>query len=145
MRIIEHLLEIPGDYNGDRIVDSADYFAWRSAAGTVGTSTADGNHDGVVDGNDYIVWRKAMSAIATGSGSGSTQLLSTVPEPTSAILLAVAMMGWGLHPRRRCRIRGPSGILNQPQRAVASIRLRPLRSTVADVIKALATPSSSQS
>ena len=29
MRIIEHLLEIPGDFNGDRIVDSADYYAWR--------------------------------------------------------------------------------------------------------------------
>jgi arylsulfatase A len=106
MRIIEHLLEIPGDFNGDRIVDSADYYAWRSALGTTGTNAADGNHDGVVDGSDYLIWRKAISSIATGSGSGSAQLPSGVPEPTGIILFAVAMMGLALNSPRGSRFSG---------------------------------------
>jgi hypothetical protein len=110
MRIIEHLLEIPGDFNGDRIVDSADYAAWQSAFGTTGTSAADGNHDGIVDGNDYIIWRRAMLANAAGSGSGIAQPASTVPEPTGAILFAIAMMGLVLYSSRDCR--RPTGELS---------------------------------
>ena len=93
LRIVEHLLEIPGDFNGDRLVDSADYYVWRSAFGATGTNGADGNHDGVVDSNDYIVWRKAMSASVAGSGAGSGQLSSAVPEPTGVGLLAIAILG----------------------------------------------------
>jgi arylsulfatase A len=104
MRIVEHLLEVPGDFNGDRIVDSADYFVWRSAFGTTGTSPADANHDGVVDGNDYLIWRKAMLAIAAGSGSSVVEPPSAVPEPTGAVLLTVAMTGLILYPSRGSRI-----------------------------------------
>jgi arylsulfatase A-like enzyme len=104
MRIVEHLLEVPGDFNGDRIVDSADYFVWRSAFGTTGTSSADANHDGIVDGADYLIWRKAMSAIAAGSGSSISLPSGTIPEPTSATLLTVAMTGLMLSSSRGYRI-----------------------------------------
>jgi len=104
LRIVEHLLEIPGDFNNDRLVDEADYFVWRKAFGTTGTNAADGNHDGIVDGNDYLVWRKAMSAIGAGSGSGVGQSQATVPEPTSAVLLTVAMTGLMLYSSRGCRV-----------------------------------------
>jgi hypothetical protein len=103
MRIIEHLLEIPGDFNGDRIVDAADYSTWRSAFGATGANTADGNHDGVVDGNDYAIWRKAMLAIA-GPGLGSSQFSSAVPEPTGVILFAVAMVSLAVYSPRGRRI-----------------------------------------
>jgi arylsulfatase A len=99
MRIIEHLLEIPGDYNADRLVDSADYAAWRNAFGTVGTSTADGNHDGVVDMGDYVIWRNAMTT--PGSGTGSGQPTQGVPEPATFLLVAMALIGLYANSTRR--------------------------------------------
>src|SRR5438094_10597825 len=54
---------IAGDYNGDGVVDTADYTMWRSSLGdsvTPGTK-ADGNSNGAIDAADYILWRKQMS------------------------------------------------------------------------------------
>jgi hypothetical protein len=104
LRIVEHLLEVPGDFNNDRYVDDADYAVWRSAFGLTGTNAADGNHDGVVDINDYVIWRKAMSAVSAGSGSGLGQPSGTVPEPAGAVLLTVATMGLLLYSSRGCRM-----------------------------------------
>jgi hypothetical protein len=102
MRIIEHLLEIPGDFNGDRIVDSADYSAWRSTFGATGTSAADGNHDGVVDGNDYIIWRKAMQSITPASGlRGGFDFTPSVPEPNSCLLIVLGAATLVIPLRRR--------------------------------------------
>jgi arylsulfatase A-like enzyme len=103
LRIVEHLFEVPGDFNGDRIVDSADYNVWRSQSGLTGTKSADANHDGVVDGSDYIIWRKAMAAIAAGSGSSILQPSASIPEPTSAALLIVMMTGLMLRSSRSRR------------------------------------------
>ena len=96
LRIVEHLQVIPGDYNGDRIVDAADYAAWRGAYGATGNNPADGNQDGIVDGADYLIWRHAVDAPDFGSGSGqqlsqSSFETSAVPEPTSVMLIAVVM------------------------------------------------------
>ncbi len=62
----------PGDFDGDGLVNSADYATWR---GTFGQSVtpwtgADGNGNGVVDMGDYILWRRQMSA---GSGASLAQ------------------------------------------------------------------------
>ena len=105
MRVIEHLQIIPGDYNGDRIVDSADYAAWRSAFGATGNNPADGNHDGVVDMQDYVIWRAEMqSESLPGGGGGSARSLGggpnwssqAVPEPGVAALASVALVIlWG--------------------------------------------------
>lgn len=81
-------LVVQGDYNGDTVVDAQDYSAWKSAFGTTvaaGTG-ADGNGNGVVDAADYTVWRDSF-----GSGTGAGGLAS-VPEPSSTILVAVAML-----------------------------------------------------
>ena len=92
MRIVEHLLEVPGDYNGDRLVDLADYTAWRNAFGNVGASLADGNHDGIVNSADFVVWRRAMGANLLGSGS-SLEPTQNVPEPSTNVLTAIGVVG----------------------------------------------------
>lgn len=77
---------IAGDYNGDGLIDAADYHFWRSQLGTIVVPgrSADGNGNGVVDGADYIVWR---TLIATKAGAA---FQNSVPEPASwALLLAV--------------------------------------------------------
>ncbi len=94
MRIIEHLLDVPGDFNGDRQVNQADYTTWQSEYGSVGTGlAADGNHDGVVDMGDYTLWRKAMqSNVTPASGSGlEFDVMGVVPEPNACLLAAIGL------------------------------------------------------
>ena len=53
------LVPVPGDANGDRVVDGIDYVIWlnhyNQAAGN-GSSGGDFNGDGAVDGIDYVIW-----------------------------------------------------------------------------------------
>jgi autotransporter-associated beta strand protein len=73
---IEAIL-MPGDYNGDGLVNAADYTRWRATFGQSGP--ADGNGNGVIDAADYVLWRK----LASMAGSGAT----AVPEPAALLLL----------------------------------------------------------
>ncbi len=72
-----------GDYNGNGVVDAADYVVWRKGLGTTYSQA------------DYSAWRSHFGQTA-GSGSAlpSAELLSAaVPEPGSAGLLLVACFG----------------------------------------------------
>lgn len=78
-----------GDFNGDGDVDGADFFAWQtnfptSMSATLEDGDADG--DGDVDGADFVVWQTNFPFT---SGSGA----APVPEPTAAILAALATFG----------------------------------------------------
>jgi hypothetical protein len=105
MRIIEHLLEVPGDYNNDRYVDAADYAAWQQSFGQTGTGlAADGNDDGIVDNGDFIIWRKAFQSVLPASGLGSgLDFPPTIPEPTSSLLVVMGLFALCAHPARRRR------------------------------------------
>jgi hypothetical protein len=91
---------LPGDYDKNGIVESADYGLWRQLFGTVGTSDADGNNDSVVDGADYVIWRRGFSA--GGSGSGIVQG-AAVPEPRSLVLFCLAAVGLHFYASNRRR------------------------------------------
>ena len=47
---------LPGDYNKDRKVDTADYVVWRKNNGKRGTNPADGDGNKVVNQKDYYLW-----------------------------------------------------------------------------------------
>lgn len=78
---------IPGDFDGDGLVNAADYTAWRTTYGQAVTpwTGADGNGDGVVDSSDYVLWRRSMSQAGSGMGSSTA-----VPEPPAALMLLIA-------------------------------------------------------
>jgi GH35 family endo-1,4-beta-xylanase len=82
------LVVAPGDYNGDGVVDGADYTVWRDSLGSSTDLRADGNGDGVIDEGDYAIW-KSLFGTTYGSGAGS---LAAVPEPASAALLLVGVL-----------------------------------------------------
>lgn len=104
-----------GDYNGDTIVDAADYTVWRDSLGDSVTAGegADGNGNGVIDTGDYDEW-VANYGSTSGGGPGdfdpfdanfviidnlTVELLATpsstsalaVPEPTSLLLVGMGL------------------------------------------------------
>ncbi|GEM_PF-4977591 len=48
---------LPGDANGNGVVDGGDYTTWADQYGQEGAGLrGDFNHDGIVDGGDYTLW-----------------------------------------------------------------------------------------
>jgi hypothetical protein len=89
------------DFNGNHVVDAADYVLWRNFSGTIGTgtsSTGDANGDHNVDATDYGIW-KATFGSSVGSGSAAT-----VPEPSISALAVAAIAAMALR-RRNARAR----------------------------------------
>jgi len=89
-----------GDYNGNGLVDAADYVLWRATldqpVATLGDG-ADGNANGTIDAGDYDFWRARFGSTVPGFATvGGTR---AVPEP-AAIFLALLAAG-GLAARRR--------------------------------------------
>ena len=83
-----------GDYNGNGVVDAADYTVWRNTLGATGLTPftgADGSGNGIIDQADYQHWRANFGTIVgTGVGSGTTAGGLAVPEPTTATLALLA-------------------------------------------------------
>lgn len=86
----------PGDYNGNGVVDAADYVRWRD---TLGTQTALPNDStpGMVTQDDYAVWRQNFGGGASAAGAAGG---TAVPEPaTWGLALLAAGAAWAV--RRR--------------------------------------------
>jgi hypothetical protein len=80
-----------GDYNGNGIVDTADYVAWRNTLTqpvSPGTG-ADGSGNGIVDQADYQFWRARFGNTA-GSASGIASF-ALVPEPSTVLIVFPAL------------------------------------------------------
>ena len=67
-----------GDYNGDAVVDAADYVAWRDGFGFIFTQA------------DYDVWKANLSDISGNASVADANV--AVPEPATVVLLIVGMM-----------------------------------------------------
>jgi hypothetical protein len=78
---------LAGDYNGNGVVDAADYVVWRDTLGSIYLE-GDGDRNGMVDANDYAVWRANFGRM-TGATAGLPSSAS-VPEPPSLLLLLLA-------------------------------------------------------
>jgi hypothetical protein len=73
---------LAGDFNGDNIVDAADYVDWRKTPSTFGGSAG------------YDLWRANFGTVATGSGTASSK--AAVPEPSTIVSLFAGMASLGL-------------------------------------------------
>lgn len=99
IRAIGSPVTIPGDYNGNQVVDGADYVLWRKTLNQSGANLpADGTGpggvpDGVVNGLDYSFWRARFGN--QGSGTGDSVASYAVPEPkTWLIALGISFFGY---------------------------------------------------
>ena len=77
---------LTGDYNGNGVVDAADYTVWRDTLGSTTDLRANGDNNGAsagkIDQADYLVW-KSNFGMQSGSGANGN---TAVPEPTTGIL-----------------------------------------------------------
>jgi hypothetical protein len=99
---VEFEVVLAGDYNGNGMVDSADYVVWRNTVGSESDFSADGTGPGgipdrVVDRLDYDFWKQHYNP-ALGSGSVD------VPEPGMQILTLLALCLFSVTIPRSCRI-----------------------------------------
>jgi len=76
---------IAGDFNGNGIVDVADYGIWRNTLGSSTDLRADSNGNNVIDQEDYVAWQMDF-----GNTAGSGSLAQRVPEPCSMALMVIS-------------------------------------------------------
>jgi hypothetical protein len=85
LSVMGSLPGLPGDFNGDGIVDAADYVVWRKT-------------DGMQAG--YNNWRTNFGR-TSGSGSGAAgSVHAAVPEPATGLVLLMLAAGKSLGRRR---------------------------------------------
>ena len=73
-------LALAGDYNGDHIVNTADYTMWRDHLGEAIELTNETESPGIVDEDDYNAWKDNFGADTGGGSAGG------VPEPAGLAL-----------------------------------------------------------
>ena len=78
-----------GDYNGNGVVDAADYSVWLANLGqtvVIGTG-ADGNGNGQIDYSDFEYWKTRFGNLGNAN---HYELAALIPEPSGIILLLSA-------------------------------------------------------
>jgi hypothetical protein len=84
---------VEGDYNGNTIVDAADYVLWQNGGPLLNDPTPG------VQPEDFDFW-KARFGATSGSGSGFSATTAAVPEP-AGFLLGIIGLAWASWLRRR--------------------------------------------
>jgi hypothetical protein len=78
---------ILGDYNGNNIVDAADYVMWRNNVGQPAGTLPNDNTGVAIGQQQYNLWRSNFGNSAPGSGGSLAGAGGAVPEPSACILV----------------------------------------------------------
>jgi hypothetical protein len=90
VRVWQPQTGLSGDYNGNGQVDAADYVIWRRTLGESGIGLpADGSGNGSIGPEDYNVWAANLGSSVLPAAAA---MAVYVPEPTTAVPMAVSLM-----------------------------------------------------
>ena len=91
-------LGLPGDFNGNHVVDAADYSVWRDHLGAAEGTLLNGNgNGGTIDPTDYALWKQNFG-MANGAGGVAG---ATVPEPCATTLIVLGLLTVAAERRQR--------------------------------------------
>jgi len=102
--ITEIARSLPGDFDLDGDVDGSDFLLLQQGMGTLSSAlyiNGDASLDGVIDQADIDIWSANFGFVA--SGLVAPAVAASVPEPTSAALAMIAVLGLGVGRRFRRR------------------------------------------
>jgi hypothetical protein len=102
--LLSNYLALPGDANGDLLVDGLDFIIWNNHKYTAGNdwSTGDFTGDGITDGLDFIEWNNLKFTSANLVATRISAVTASVPEPASGLLL-MGLVGLAVFSRRLTR------------------------------------------
>jgi hypothetical protein len=97
---------LAGDYNGNDVIDAADYTVWRDALSAASSTLLNDPTPGTVDESDFLYWRSHFGeTLGSGAGAtGSARAWAVVPEPASWLLAVVAALLLPCKARKRRRV-----------------------------------------
>lgn len=100
IEVFEDSAGLEGDFNGDDVVNLADYSVWRDNLGNSDESVLSNNGNGLdgVDAADYALWK---TNFGQSQASPSTSAAQAIPEPASAGLLVLLLSAAGAATRNR--------------------------------------------
>jgi hypothetical protein len=88
---------IGGDYNGNGVVDAADYTVWRDHLGqNFPLQNRDPGASGPIGQGDYDFWAAHFGKSASGAGAQAA-----VPEPSGLTLVGLGLLGVAIWVRAR--------------------------------------------
>jgi len=102
LKVVEAL---PGDYNGDGLVNAADYTVWRDRISQPSGGLWGGNRNltSSDSAGDYAFWRDNYGKVRS---SGLAAGAASVPEPSAFLLLTMSGLGiWSAYRTGRCTSR----------------------------------------
>jgi cytochrome c peroxidase len=95
-------VSLPGDFDGNGIVDGGDLAVWQASFGVNGGADAD--EDGDSDGRDFLAWQRNYGL--TWVDLSPLGAIFAVPEPSTALLGGIVLMAIFSRRSRRVRMAG---------------------------------------
>ena len=83
-----------GDYNGNGVIDAADYTTWRDAMTAGATSLLNDPTPGTVDESDYMYWRENFGAVLGPAARGRRGAQAIVCRRAGNTLVYCWCSGW---------------------------------------------------
>jgi MYXO-CTERM domain-containing protein len=84
---------LPGDYNGNGIVDAADSVVWRASVGSATLLNRSPHLAGPVGPSDYAFWKANFGRSLGSAATGAASAVSAIPEPGAFVLVALGLFG----------------------------------------------------